>query len=90
MSQKGKRMTPSEENVITTPEPETIETPRTQGPPHQTAPAPKHRRHTVLLFAGIALAVVAAVVYSGIHSRAAAESRLKQSEQKKRPSRAST
>jgi RND family efflux transporter MFP subunit len=40
-----------------------------------------------LLFAGIALAVVAGVVYSGIHSRAVAESRLKlQTEQAAIPS----
>jgi RND family efflux transporter MFP subunit len=34
--------------------------------------------HTALLFAAVALLLVAAVIYSGIHSRAAAESRLKQ------------
>src|SRR5580692_11121254 len=70
-------MTPHEENVTITPKPETIElqTPdlRTNG----FAPGPGRRRGP-LLFAAIALALVAAVIYSGIHSRAAAESRLKQ------------
>jgi RND family efflux transporter MFP subunit len=70
-------MTPHEENVTITPNPETIElqTPdlRTNG----FAPGPGRRRGP-LLFAAIALALVAAVIYSGIHSRAAAESRLKQ------------
>jgi RND family efflux transporter MFP subunit len=71
-------MIPSEDNVAATPERETIELQTPQPATHGFAPAPKLRRRTVLLFAGIGAAVVAALVYSGIHSRAVAESRLKQ------------
>jgi RND family efflux transporter MFP subunit len=74
---KGKRMTPNEESVTLTPKPETIERQPPASPTKGSAPAPAPHRGALLL-AAIALAVVAAVVYSGIHSRAVGESRLKQ------------
>ncbi len=70
-------MTPNEENVTTTPKPETIEPQSPDFPTNGFAPGPRRRRGA-LLFAAIALTLVAAVIYSGIHSRAATESRLKQ------------
>jgi RND family efflux transporter MFP subunit len=74
---KGKRMIPTAENVITTLKAETavVKTPGTGS--DGAAPEPARRR-TALLFAAIALVMVAGVIYSGIHSRAVAESRLKQ------------
>ena len=70
-------MTPDEENVPGTPKPETTE-PKTPGSATKGfAPAPGRHRGAWLL-AAIALALVAGVIYSGIHSRAAAESRLTQ------------
>jgi RND family efflux transporter MFP subunit len=70
-------MTTGENNVATTPEPEAMGL-KSSGPhPSGVAPGPMRHR-TVLLFAAIAVAFVGAVIYSGIHSRAAAESRLKQ------------
>jgi RND family efflux transporter MFP subunit len=70
-------MTPNEENVTNTPKPETSERKTPEAPTNGVAPAPARHRGA-LLFAVIALAVVAAVVYSGIHSRAVGESQLKQ------------
>ena len=70
-------MASSEENVMTTPEPETIEVQIMQPGPDDTHSRPEIRRRTALLLAA-ALATLALLVYSGIHSRAAAESRLKQ------------
>jgi RND family efflux transporter MFP subunit len=70
-------MTPNEENVTVTPKPETIELQTPDFPTNGFMPGPGRRRGA-LLFGAIALALVAAVIYSGIHSRAAAESRLKQ------------
>src|SRR3984957_10644968 len=70
-------MTPNEENVSITPKPETGEQQTPDSPTNGFAPGPGRRRGA-LLFAAIALAVVPVVIYSGIHSRAAAESRLKQ------------
>jgi RND family efflux transporter MFP subunit len=71
-------MTPSEENVTTSPEPETSEAqtvePRPDGSPSRSAA----RRRTAILVAAAALTVLALVIYSGIHSRAVAESRLTQ------------
>jgi len=74
---KGKTMTPKEENVTITPRPETIEPQTPDLPMHRFVTGPGRPR-VVWLLALIALALVAAVIYSGIHSRAAAESRLKQ------------
>src|SRR5271163_4010653 len=70
-------MTPIEENVPVTPKPETSEQQTPDSPSKGFAPAPGRHRGA-LLFAAIALAVVAVVIYSGIHSRAVSESRLKQ------------
>src|SRR6266478_2065620 len=71
-------MAPSEENVTTTPEPETIEAQPVQPSPDEFHPLPGPRRRSAILFAAAALAALALMIYSGIHSRAAAESRLKQ------------
>jgi RND family efflux transporter MFP subunit len=69
-------MTPKEENVTSIPELATIEQQTPDSPTNRFAPGPRGRG-SALLFAAIALAVVA-VIYAGIHSRAAAESRLLQ------------
>src|ERR1700729_94736 len=70
-------MTTGENNVATSPEPEAMEL-KSSGS-HQSGVAPGPIRHRgVALFAAIAAAFVGAVIYWGIHSRAAAESRLKQ------------
>ena len=71
-------MTSSEENVTTTPEPETIEVETVQPSPDGFHPLPGARRQTAILVAAAALAVLALLIYSGIHSRAVAESRLTQ------------
>jgi RND family efflux transporter MFP subunit len=70
-------MTTGENNAATTPEPETMELDSSGSHPSGVAPRPMRHR-PVLLFAAIAVAFVGTVIYSGIHSRAAAESRLKQ------------
>jgi RND family efflux transporter MFP subunit len=71
-------MAPSEGNVTSTPEPETIELQTVQPSPNGFRSRPGARRRTTILFAGAALAVVALLLYSGIHSRAVAEARLEQ------------
>jgi RND family efflux transporter MFP subunit len=71
-------MTPSEENVTTTPDPETSEAQTVQPSPSGSQSRWAARRRTAILIAAAALAVVAVVIYSGIHSRAVAESRLTQ------------
>jgi RND family efflux transporter MFP subunit len=71
-------MTPSEENVTTTPEPEMIEGQKMQPNPDGFHARPAGRYRTAILVAAAALAALALMIYSGIHSRAAAESRLKQ------------
>jgi RND family efflux transporter MFP subunit len=73
---KGKRMTPNEQNVTMTPKPKTSELQTPDSPTNGSAPGPGRRG--ALLIATIALALVAVVIYYGIHSRASAESRLKQ------------
>jgi RND family efflux transporter MFP subunit len=70
-------MTTGENNVATTPEPEAIELKSSGSHPSGVAPGPMRHR-AVLLIAAIAVTFVGAVIYSGIHSRAAAETRLKQ------------
>ena len=70
-------MTTGEDNVATTPEPGTMELNNPGSHPSGVAPGPMRHR-AVLLFAAIAVVFVGVVIYSGIHSRAAAESRLKQ------------
>jgi RND family efflux transporter MFP subunit len=71
-------MAPSEGNVTSTPEPETIELQTVPPSPNGFRSRPGARRRTTILFAGAALAVVALLLYSGIHSRAVAEARLEQ------------
>src|SRR6266404_1482726 len=69
-------MASREENVTTTPESETIEVQAVQPSPDGFHPHRGARRQTSILVAAAALAAVAFLIYSGIHSRAAAESRL--------------
>src|SRR5260370_4789858 len=71
-------MTPSEENVTTTRDPETINVPPIQPDPEGFHPGPGLRRQTAILVAAAAFAALAFLIYSGIHSRAVAESRLTQ------------
>src|SRR3984957_7249713 len=71
-------MTSSEENVTTTPEPETIEAQPLQPSPDGFPSRPGAQRRTTIIVGGVALAVLALMIYSGIHSRAVAESRLTQ------------
>jgi RND family efflux transporter MFP subunit len=71
-------MTPSEGNVTITPEPETIEVRTVQPSPDEFRSRPGGRRRTVILVAAFALALLALVIYSGIHSRDVAEARLEQ------------
>jgi RND family efflux transporter MFP subunit len=71
-------MTSSEENVTTTPEPEMIEVQTTQPNPDGVHPRLGTRRRTATLVGAAALAALAFLIYSGIHSRASAEARLKQ------------
>jgi len=71
-------MTSSEENVTTTPEPEMIEAQPVQPSPDGFHSRLGPGRRTGILVAAAALAALAFLIYSGIHSRAAAESRLKQ------------
>jgi RND family efflux transporter MFP subunit len=71
-------MTPSEGNVTSTPATETIEVQTMQPSPNGFRSGPGARRRTTILFAAAALAVVALLIYSGIRSRAVAESRLAQ------------
>jgi RND family efflux transporter MFP subunit len=71
-------MTSSNENVTTTRESEMIEAQTTQPNPDGFHPELVSRRRTTILIATAALAALALVIYSGIHSRVAAESRLKQ------------
>ncbi len=71
-------MTSSEENVTTTPAPEMIEAQPVQPSPDEFHPHLGPRSRTAILVATAALAALTLLIYSGIHSRAAAESRLKQ------------
>src|ERR1700730_480889 len=66
----------SSEEIVTTPEPETIEVQTMQPSPDGFRPRPRTRRQTAVLVAAAAIAALAFLIYSGIHSRAAAESRL--------------
>src|SRR5262245_42355240 len=71
-------MTSSEENVTTTSEPETITTQAVQPPRNGFETRLRiHRRTSLFILLG-ALSVLIFFLYSGIHSRVAAESRLKQ------------
>jgi RND family efflux transporter MFP subunit len=71
-------MTSSEEHVTTTPEPEMIEAQPVQPSPDEFHPHRGPGRRTGILVAAAAFAALTLLIYSGIHSRAAAESRLKQ------------
>jgi RND family efflux transporter MFP subunit len=71
-------MTSSEGNMTSTTAPETIEVQTMQPSPDGFRSRPGARRHTAIILAAAALALLALVIYSGIHSRAVAESRLKQ------------
>jgi len=71
-------MTPSEGNVTITPELETIEVRTMQPSPDAFRSRPGTRRRSAILFAAAALAALAFLIYSGIHSRAVAEERLAQ------------
>jgi RND family efflux transporter MFP subunit len=71
-------MTASEGNVTITPEPETIEVQTMQPSPDGFRSRPGARRRTAVLVAAAAVALLALVIYSGIHSRALAEARLEQ------------
>jgi RND family efflux transporter MFP subunit len=64
--------------VTTTPEPETINVQTMQPGPDGFHPRPEALRRTAILVAAAALAALMLLIYSGIHSRAAAESKLKQ------------
>jgi|SRR5882757_1876571 len=74
-------MTASEGNVTTTPETETIEVQTMQPGPDAFHSRRGGRRRTAILVAAAALAALALLIYSGIHSRAVAESRLTQQTQ---------
>src|SRR5258705_7944468 len=67
-------MKPGEENVTSSPEPETIEVQTIQPSPDGFQAGARPR--TAILVAAASLAVLAVLIYSGIHSRAVAESRL--------------
>jgi RND family efflux transporter MFP subunit len=69
-------MASSEDNVTTTPEPDTIEMQTMQPSSDGFRPRPGVGRQTVVLVAVAVLAALALLIYSGIHSRVAAESRL--------------
>jgi RND family efflux transporter MFP subunit len=71
-------MTSSEENVTTTPAPEMIEAQPVQPSPNEFHPHLGPGRRTGILVAAAAFAALTLLIYSGIHSRAAAESQLKQ------------
>jgi RND family efflux transporter MFP subunit len=64
--------------VTTTPETETIEVQTKQPGPDGFQSRPGARRRTAMLVAAAAFAALVLLIYSGIHSRAAAESRLAQ------------
>jgi RND family efflux transporter MFP subunit len=64
--------------MTTTPEPETIEVQTMQPRPNGFEAPRGIRRGTSVLISAAAVAALALLIYSGIHSRAAAESRLKQ------------
>jgi RND family efflux transporter MFP subunit len=70
-------MTTGEDNVATTPEPGTMELGGPESHPSGVAPGPMRHR-AALFIAVLGVVLLGAVIYSGIHSRAVAESRLKQ------------
>jgi RND family efflux transporter MFP subunit len=64
--------------VTITPAPETIEVQTMQPSPDGFRSRPRARRRTAILVGAAALALLALVIYSGIHSRAVAEARLEE------------
>jgi RND family efflux transporter MFP subunit len=66
----------SEENVTTTPKQESIEVKSTPPSPDSAQPQPGISRRTAIIILAAALAAIALLLYSGIHSRVAAESQL--------------
>lgn len=71
-------MSSKEENVSTPPEPETIEVREPQVSPDGVHTKPTATHSKGILTLAVAVAALALVIYTGIHSRAVAESRLKQ------------
>jgi RND family efflux transporter MFP subunit len=71
-----RKMAPSEENVTTIPEPETIEVRNLEPSSDGFHPRRGVRRQLAILVGAAAVAAFALLIYSGIHSRVAAESRL--------------
>ena len=71
-------MPSSEENVTTAPEPETIELHSVQASQGVLQSRLKINGKNLTLLVAAIVAVIALLIYSGIHSRTAAESRLKQ------------
>jgi RND family efflux transporter MFP subunit len=69
-------MIPSEENVTSSPDPETSGGQGGQPSPAGSRSRSEPRRRTTILVAAAALTVLAVMIYAGIHSRAVAESRL--------------
>jgi RND family efflux transporter MFP subunit len=69
-------MASSEENMTNVPEPDTIEVQTMQPSSDGFRPRPGVGRQTAVLVAVAVLAALALLIYSGIHSRVAAESRL--------------
>jgi RND family efflux transporter MFP subunit len=74
-------MTPLDENLTATPEPQIAEVQTVPPSPDGFHARPGSRHRTSILVAAVALSVFALLVYSGIHSRAVAESRLNQQTQ---------
>jgi RND family efflux transporter MFP subunit len=74
-------MTPLDENLTATPEPIMTEVQTVPPSPDGFHAQPGSWRRTSILVAAVALSVLALLVYSGIHSRAVAESRLNQQTQ---------
>jgi RND family efflux transporter MFP subunit len=74
-------MTPLDENLTATPEPQIAEVQTVPPSPDGFHARPGSRHRTSILVAAVALSVLALLVYSGIHSRAVAELRLNQQTQ---------
>src|SRR6202034_3474302 len=74
-------MTPSEKNVASSADPEMSGAQGMKPSPDGSRSRPSGRRRPAILVAAAALVVLALLVYSGIHSRAVAESRLTQQTQ---------
>jgi RND family efflux transporter MFP subunit len=71
-----RNMASSEENVMTTTEPETIEVQTARPSSDVFRPRRGVPRRIAIFVAAVVLATLALLIYSGIHSRVAAESRL--------------